>query len=233
MPTRARYALIEVGEKASIEAGPVFETGRRSEWTLRLSVSRLSPAASVTVAVETSPRQEETYFEEAYSFGAVNATGVTLARPDDEDDPVPIGADDLYMRGRVTAITGTAVLELLAWAPFFRTGVDKHLVRQDLREWKDGYERTVERAEDKLVRVLLSPGRHGVLGADVLNPRFPDAMREAVAVQADHDYARHRMRESKDPSQAVTARGMSDVSQDARRILREFTGRRGVWRGRG
>ena len=232
--TRARYTLLGIAERSTTIEGSAFETGRRDNWSFLLNVSALDGGASVTVAIETSPTGYAGTWSEVYAFAAATSVASILKRQRDEAASFAGPTSrDLYVRAVIKAATGNSIVELISWAPFFDLEDDLDLLSQELREWDDGLARTVESAEDEVLRLLVIKNADGAYEANLLDPRFPAAIKDAIAVQSEHKYRAARLLESTEPAKQVTARDLPTIAPEVYRILDEFLAREvGVWRGR-
>jgi hypothetical protein len=226
MPSGALHVLLELGERGDVVDGPSIRTGRRNLWDITLNVPVVG--ASLDVDLQTAPADDESSWTTHYSFPQITTTGqVTYA--------ATLADEDLWLRLVVTAHVGDYWLEGLGLSPWLRTAgtgaaADLQLVGQQLREWEDGLVRTVEEAERAVLAYLWEGD---TLDAYIDHPRFLDAMKRAVASQADHLFQRHRLGESKDPSAQVTLREMPYMGDGVMEHLAEFRPAAStVWRGR-
>ncbi len=229
----ARYRLLPVLRFDGLWKGEIFEVGGRTKWNASLHVSRLSSGASVTVVLETSPTEEEQDFSTWKTFGAISVVGTTDLIP--SKDLSLTTPRDVYMRANITAITGEAVCECMISSPFVDVTADDGLalLPQELREWKDGRDRIVERAERDVVGMILRNPETGDLDVDLTLPDAHDLIQREIALQAGHLHRRALLERSHEPSAMVTLREMTLLVPGMGRGLRKVRHmRQTIWRGR-
>lgn len=225
--TRAIYVLLDYQERDGVAEGVGFRTARRTRWRFDLNVARLEAGGDVTVKIQVGPADDNDVLKDVFTFegGAISAEGTYTQRLPDPDNPTwEISDRDLYVRAAVTAHTLDYYVEVQASAPFFDPSNkdDLDLLDPELRDWQDGRERTIYRAEDDVLVRILDRDRLGVLTARVNDVGFLDAMRNAVAAQANLAYWRKRLLESKEPTQVEEAKRMPELADEAYERLRPF-----------
>ncbi len=231
MPTT--YVLLPLHRYDSVWEGSPFEVGDRTKWTLKLHLARISAGGSVTVIVEKSPTADDEDWQTLVTFGAQTVAN-DYQKVSTTDFTIAVNRD-VYLRVRITDITGEAVLEVRAEAPFFdlTDNVHLNLISKELREFSDGRPRLVESAEEEVIELLLVNEATGELDIDLTLPGASAAVRREVALQADHNRRREILGRSSEPSALVSLREMTRGVPGLGRRLRKF--RRGnsrAWLGR-
>lgn len=231
MPTT--YVLLPLHRYDSVWKGDHFEVGDRTKWTLKLHLSRISVGGSVTVVVEKSPTGEDVDWQELVTFGAQTSTN-DYQKVSTTDFAIAVNRD-VYLRARITSITGEVVAEVRAETPFFDITDSAHLnlVSKELRDFSDGRTRIIESAEEEVIELLLANEATGELDIDLTLPGASAAVRREVALQADHNRRREILGRSSEPSALVSLREMTRGVPGLGRRLRKFrrSGAR-AWLGR-
>lgn len=240
MSTPFVYTLLPFDEREdeALAEGSHFPTAGRTRWDFTLEVAEVG---SVTVAIQGSPLDQDDHF---ITLGTFNAGPITAAdtytltsygaTPDFTVEPF-----HRYLRARVTAQTGDAVMQVTGSGAFLDPSVadDVDLLSKDLREWSDGLTRTVERAERDVWAMVLHPdrdkARHGWLDPFLTATTARDQIREMIAEQADWLNGFEKLAESRSPDalQAL-ARWPDEKPNLADRIARLRPAERSYWRGR-
>ena len=202
----ATYILHEMFERDTTEEGSPFQIGGRTRWKTTLEVNQISVGGSITVILEVSPNAEEDTYTELVAFGAQSAVGETLK--DSTKLPTPdftVALSDIWMRARITAITGTVSIRVVAVSPFLDMDVpgDRNLLSLELRDFSEA-PRLVEQAEWDLVETLLLNADSGLLNIDLRPPGANRAMRLEISRQADHILRRENLGRSEEPSTIET-----------------------------
>lgn len=229
MPTAAIYTILPAATTSGDVTGGSFATGRRLAWTFDLRIPYVE-TGTVQVKVEKAPLDEDDLFVEVHDFTA-------LAEGAEVSQEITLTSDDRYIRATVEGATGEFVAELLASAPWLNPTVHAETLYlpKEVREWKDGLTRTLEDAEETVLRLLLdSDSEVGRYEADIEAPDFLIAMRQAIALQAGLILRREELlRAAKDPVATETLEDLPTIAQGVEDKLRRFrpTGT-GVWRGR-
>lgn len=242
MATRAVYRLLDTGRLSGPQDGHRFQTGGRTAWTLTFEVQALDGLTDVTLAVEASPTgNADAEFDEIHATTIASVSTVSLSSG---FSGRAVNARDVWLRGAVTAVTGTGhyAVRIYASAPFFDPQDDSEdllYLRRDVRSYDDtgsgeGRVRLVERAEAD----VLSKLRPGMLGdlklADLSRQGSLVAMKEAVAEQAEHLHKRELLMMKNDAASAAELRQMPQYAPGLDQLLQPvmWNGSGPVWRGR-
>lgn len=237
------HVLIPMAEfTAAPHEGAAFPTARRTRWAVTLRVATLSAGGSVTVRLEGSPTGTGTDWATVYTFPAATAVGDTLAYSFQDTNAgagptagFTVTRAHMYVRAVVAAVTGRAILEVEASARFLDpyVGEDARRLSQELRGWDDGRDRTVEEAEATVVQLLTGRAdTEGRLWAWVEAAGFADGMARAVALQAEHLFARAKLERTRDKVALTEAARMPRVHPAVEEWVRGFRVDAGIWRGR-
>lgn len=241
MATPFVYDLLPLAKYEATDEieGRSFAIGGRTRWTLKLQVGALASGGSVTVKVRAAPIDDDDYFEDLVSFGAVSSAGTTT-KTHGSDFTVQPYHKYLRVERAASAQTGDAVYGVTGTAPFLDPALptDTDLLSKQLREWDDGLTRTVEQAERDVRALMLDSDRDlaalGVLDVDLTVEDAYAELRQTIAEQADWLYERYRLLYvDRSDGARKTAREMDDVKPDVvdrLRKLRPVTAT--VWRGR-
>jgi hypothetical protein len=243
-----RYHLLPLWTRTGTEDGAWFPVAERTKWSAVVDVAFLSPGGSVTVTLEASPTGEEATARTLGSAIVVAATGTTTK------DAAFLGvkAYDGYLRARVTAIAGTAVLRVTAEAPFVDGSdpKDQALLSKEVRGLSEVVA-LVSAAEDDVVARLVTrsavgpvanrpftpdvvgrpfgeaesmdgAARGSALALDLAQPGAATAVRSAVVRQAEHRFRRGKLEQNPDPAALVTLRSLPELSPEASVLLDPF-----------
>lgn len=238
MATSAVYTLLEMAERDTttdanddVDEGE-FEIGGRKTWDLELVVGHLGSGDDVQVVVETSPNGEDDTWSTLHDFGTVNSSGTT----DASNKTVP--DEHLYgvMKARVASVTGTAWVECRATSPFLdpASAGDKNLLSKSVREFGDGLTRLVERAEQDVIEHAIGTTDLGKLEANLTKKTSRDRVRRAIARQAEHLLAKHRLERSSETEDIQAAVSHPELADGLDVLLNPILDDSGlmVWRGR-
>ena len=243
-----RYHLFPLATRTGAEDGPWFPVAERTKWSVVVDVAFLSPGGSVTVTLEASPTAEEATARALGSAIVAAVTGTTTR----DAAALAIKAYDGYLRARVTAVTGSAVLRVTAEAPFVDGSdpKDQALLSKEVRGLSE-VAVLVAAAEDDVVARLVTrsavgpvadrpftpaavgrpveeaeadagAARGSALALDLAQPGAATAVRVAVVRQAEHRFRRSKLEQNPDHSALVTLRSLSELSSEVSVLLDPF-----------
>lgn len=219
MPTTYRLLPRQIWE--SLLEGYPFEVGGRTNWKLTLTVSRMIVPGNVIVVVETSPTGDEntwktlTTFEELVDVGqktVTSGTNVFAINP----------LADVLIRARITAISGRMIGEVIAEAPFLDPKDENSVTELFSPEFRSNPEKEsiIREAEGDVLRLLNYDVQTGELDIDLTLPEAQDAIRRAIAMQAEHIRIRRLAGRSTDVRTRVKiaryVTGLSEILNDWR-----------------
>jgi len=225
------YYPLTAREDVDLEQG-LFATLRLTTWKARVRV--LSVTNSVTIEIQASPWGSmdsafATKFTKTYNAQANETVGSTAAG-DDNDWATAPDEGDTWLRAAVTAQDGAYVAEVEAWATLFDPAAganDLDLVSKELRNQNDtDRTRIIRTAERMILTRKLDQNRRGLLLPDkpfrLTYPKAQDAVKAAIAAQADFLLERYLLSRSQDASSLVSLRKMGEFADDVDAILRPF-----------
>lgn len=225
MSIAARQSLLRLAERDSTVNGYTIRTGRRTGWSFQINAPVVG--TSVDLVVETAPADVEDQYSTLFTKSYSAATSETQVGT--------VSDGNIFLRARVTANVGTYWLEIFADSPWFlyNDSEDLQLVKQELRDWQDGKRRTLDRAERIILDELETDDAIDGLDADVNQPAFLPAMKQAIAAQADHLYGIYKLGNDSSPAARVSLRESSILAPGAMDHLRRFRPEAStVWRHR-
>lgn len=237
MSTPFVYTLLPFDERGATELteGGHFPTAGRTRWDFTLQVASVT---SVTVVIQGAPVDDDDHFTTLGTFnaGAITAAGSYALTSYGASPNFTVQPYHEYLRAKVTAQTGDAVLEVTGAAAFLDPSVaaDTALLGQRLRGWSDGLTRTVERAERDVWAMILHPDRdlaaHGWLDPFLTTATARGQIREMIAEQADWLEA---MSKAVDDGNGKALADWPDEKPNLLdRIAKLRPAERAVWRGR-
>lgn len=237
MPTT--HLLLPSHRWDSLYKGEWFQVGDRQHWDITLTLSRLSAGGSFQVVVETMPDGGmENDWTTLVDFTSLVATSVVVKKsynnPTVPDFSIVVNKD-MLMRARVAAVSGVALAELRAVAPFFDVSNTDHLefISKEAREWSDGIDELASRSEEEVINLVMGDVSTGELDVNLLLPGASDAVPREIARQIEHNKQRTVLERTADPSALVTLRGMGTLAPGIETRLRKYRyNGRGVWLGR-
>lgn len=233
------YQLIQATRYSGVFTGAAYLVGERTLWTIDAYVSNLSLGGSVDILVETSPTGFTNDFVTLTSF-SINADGKYTKSSYPSDDPPTtdfsvIALRNTWIRAKITAIVGTATIQVIATAPFFNKFIDDdlNLLVQELRQWDDSRNRIIDAAEEYVTTFITASPFTGELKLDVSIPDVPLGIKSAIVEEANYQYRREMMLRSGDPRILLEALKLPAHSPEISGILGPYIGSSAlVWYGR-
>ena len=127
MASRALYPLISLAEFVDTMTteliGAWFPIGQRTKWDFHSHVVSLSGGGSVDLSIQVSPTGTDDHIRDVFAFTQVTTSPIDeLKTSYHEDTSWAISKYDQYVRAKITAIVGTAVLQVDGVAPAFGIG---------------------------------------------------------------------------------------------------------------
>lgn len=218
MADAPEYVLIPLGSREeTLDADEVwrFPTLRRDSWTARVRVTQVGTSVTLKIQGTAWGDDDADYtdlFEKTYTAAADEVVGDGVAW-----DTAP-DLTHAYLRAIVSAADGEYVLEVTAKAKVFdedalstnaQAGA-QDLLSDDLQSFDDRA-LIAQRAQRKIL--------HKVFGQDQLGrftevdtwrltrPRSLRIFKEAIALQAEHEFQRYRAMRSDEPADSFLASG--------------------------
>jgi hypothetical protein len=235
------YIFLPMNRWSSLQQGEIFAVGGRSRWDITLNVPYVSPGGGMTLIIEETGSPSDEFWTTLTSFtitgpgSPTKTTTPAAAEPPTTPDFTVNPVTMRYFRARITAIAGTVLAEVTAVAPFFDIYNTDHwdLVVKELRDWKDGRERIIQRAEDDVLDLVLSDIASGTLDYDLTAPGAADRIRGQIAIQAEYLLRKSQLERSLDPSSIVTLREMGELAPGIVQVIgKDRPTATGVWYGR-
>jgi hypothetical protein len=187
-----QYVLLPQQRWTSAYAGPAFRVGSRTLWDIILTVSRITAGGSITVVIETSPTPYESDYSPLVTIGPHTAEGIYRVSSRPVSDPPTSDftitpEEDVWVRARISQLSGTVSAEVRAVIPFFDLSNENHvsLLIKELRDWKEDKGRIIDQAEDLLINALTLPGGTGELDFNSDIPGAGDAVVREIAYEAN------------------------------------------------
>ena len=237
------YVLIQYGRYTGLIEGAAFHTHRRLNWTVTINVASLASGGSVTLELQGSPDADtDDSFATRHSFGAISSVGETEVASFIKGASAAdftVAAKDLFLRGKVTAHTGTYVLEMRAVGRFVdieNSPSDENLLPSVLRESKATRVRFLDAAERDVIRWLMQGNKFkaGALALQSTDARVLEIVRDAIIEQAVRLQRAETLIDSpKEIQRRAGFRLKHGLDPKTESLLREVTDiSRAVWLGR-
>lgn len=204
-----RYLLL-AGEQTAVDEGPFLPLGRLVRWEAEVEVSYLSAGGSVQVVLETSPTGSEDEASELHDFGSISSVSAVEATTDAGDFTVEKYYG--YVRARVAAITGTAVLRVTFDGPILDTDNpnENNMLSAALRKYSNK-KRLVDEAAELVVANLQDAG---YLDVDLAQEGAVRSLRREIASQADYMFRNVVLTKSAKASNAESVnRALADADE--------------------
>jgi len=237
MGTPFVHTLLPFDTYESDSAGDIEGTGvqtiGRTDWDFTLEVAEVT---SVTVVLQAAAVDDDDEYATVDTFedGAITSTGsYTLTAPTD----FTVQPFHEWIRAKVTAQTGDATIMAKGSAAFIDPTdfEDTLMLTKAVREWDDGLDRTVERAERDVRALLLSyagdEAEAGRLAVHGTAQAAYDEIRDMVAEQTDWLYRKHQLFQGRDTR--AEALSMDDLAPGLMSRARKLQPKaHAYWRGR-
>lgn len=242
MPTSSVMTSLEMTPRSAAVDGWSFQMGSRSAWEVAVRLASIPAGLTLSLAVQSAPRDEDAEFVTRKTLGpytnADSGTTVKAATDAAAPDDLTLPPEDAYVRIITTSLVGSGTyhLEAVLLAPFLDPSNGAHIAdfAKDLRTYSDGLARIVERAEALVLDLMLGREWNGRIQADLDRPDALTRIQAAIRAQAELEFRRERLSQSRDPSAAVTLRELPELSHQAHERLEPLLPARATepWRGR-
>lgn len=226
------YRLLPLQEYTGPYEGAPFAVGDRTNWIFTLRAANVFGSGTITVVIEASASGSSTSWRQVTAFTTVVAAGEAEKTTPTDFAVAPYR--DVYLRARVTAVTGKVEAELTAEAAFLDVTSEQQLalVSKELREYSE-HPRIIRQAEEEVIGELIYDFGSGAMDYNMMDPGASDALRLEIALQAMHIFQRELLQKSGDAAAIVSLRSMPRRAEGMWTRLRRYRiGRSTIWFGR-
>lgn len=218
MADAPEYVLIPLGSREdTLEGDEVwrFPTLRRDSWEARVRVTQVGTSLTLKIQGTAYGDDDADYtdlFTKTYNSTADETVGDGTAWD------TPPDLTHAYLRAIVSAADGEYVLEVTAKAKVFDETVlssasqagAKDLLSDDLQSFDD-IDLIAQRAQSKILQKVFGQDQLGrfteVDAWRLTRPRSLRIVKEAIALQAEHEFQRYRAMRSDEPADSFLASG--------------------------